>query len=411
MGNCFLYKRGGGSGGGGSAPPLTIITAMGEVIKLIDSVAKPLHGLTLYGKTTQDGTPSPDAPVALDSVGDGGNIGVTVCGKNLLKYPYAETTKTENGITFTDNGDGTITVNGTAAGNSHFRFETSNAPLDIPAGLTVTLSGCPSGGSTSTFRVQMNNGGSGVGDYGESKTFITAEGAVYGYIQIFSGFTANNLVFEPQLEIGTIATDYEPYKEPQTLTVPTPNGLPGIPVTSGGNYTDSTGQQWVCDEIDLGRGVYVQRIAKVVYDGSEFWNVVGTEAGTKAMRLMTLDPPAKPAVNNNKLEGTNIKSSEFITVPAGIGGVYSSVEGISVNTSGHLAIYWERYNTSDVSLWKAYLADYPMTVIYELATPIERPLTAEELADYASLSTYYPTTTVYNDAGAGMEVKYVSTGG
>ena len=40
----------------------------------------------------------------------------------------------------------------------------------------------------------------------------------------------------------------------QTLTLPTPNGLPGIPVTSGGNYTDSTGQHWVCDEVDLERG-------------------------------------------------------------------------------------------------------------------------------------------------------------
>ena len=38
------------------------------------------------------------------------------------------------------------------------------------------------------------------------------------------------------------------------------DGLRGIPVSSGGNYTDASGQQWICDEIDLARGVYIQRV-------------------------------------------------------------------------------------------------------------------------------------------------------
>ena len=49
----------------------------------------------------------------------------------------------------------------------------------------------------------------------------------------------------------------------QQLSIRTPNGLPGIPVDSGGNYTDADGQQWVCDEVDFERGVYVQRIQKI----------------------------------------------------------------------------------------------------------------------------------------------------
>lgn len=59
---------------------------------------------------------------------------------------------------------------------------------------------------------------------------------------------------------GEAKTIFEPYKPVQTLTIPTPNGLPGIKVDSGGNYTDASGQQWVCDEIDLQRGKYVQRM-------------------------------------------------------------------------------------------------------------------------------------------------------
>ena len=71
-----------------------------------------------------------------------------------------------------------------------------------------------------------------------------------------------------QLELGSTATAYEPYHE-QTLTLQTPNGLPGIPVTSGGNYTDPTGQQWVCDEVDLERGVRVQRVDKTSFDNTQ----------------------------------------------------------------------------------------------------------------------------------------------
>lgn len=57
--------------------------------------------------------------------------------------------------------------------------------------------------------------------------------------------------------------------ERQTITLQTPNGLRGILVTSGGNYTDPSGQQWVCDEVDLERGVKVQRVDKGAFDATK----------------------------------------------------------------------------------------------------------------------------------------------
>lgn len=71
-----------------------------------------------------------------------------------------------------------------------------------------------------------------------------------------------------QLELGETATAYSPYHE-QILALPAPNGLPGIPVASGGNYTDPSGQQWVCDEVDLARGVKVQRIDTAALDSAK----------------------------------------------------------------------------------------------------------------------------------------------
>lgn len=61
-----------------------------------------------------------------------------------------------------------------------------------------------------------------------------------------------------------------------------------------------------------------------------------------------------------------------------------------------------------LSNWKAYLAAHPMTVMTYLTTPIETPLTDTEAAQLAALHTYKPTTTITNDAGAGMDVTYVA---
>lgn len=132
----------------------------GNPVSVSDAFSAPLCGLTVYGKSTQDGTPAPDAPVPIVSAGDGGTITVTI-------------------------GDGA--------------------------------------------------------------------------------------------------------DERQTITLQTPNGLPGIPVTSGGNYTDPSGQQWVCDEVDLERGVRVQRVDKAAFDSTK------TLVEQNAILATPVETPLTPA--------------------------------------------------------------------------------------------------------------------
>ena len=139
---------------------ILIGTETGNPVSTSDAFSAPLCGLTVYGKSTQDGTPTPDAPVPIVSAGDGGTITVTV-------------------------GDG-------------------------------------------------------------------ADGQ-------------------------------------QTIALQTPNGLPGIPVTSGGNYTDPQGQQWVCDEVDLKRGVKVQRVDKTCFDNTK------TLAEQNAILATPIETPLTPA--------------------------------------------------------------------------------------------------------------------
>ena len=132
----------------------------GNPVSVSDAFSAPLCGLTVYGRSTQDGTPSPDNPVPIVSAGNGGTILVTV-------------------------GDG-------------------------------------------------------------------ADGQ-------------------------------------QTIALQTPNGLRGIPVASGGNYTDPQGQQWVCDEVDLERGVKVQRVDKTSFDNTK------TLAEQNAILATPVETPLTPA--------------------------------------------------------------------------------------------------------------------
>ena len=227
----------------------------GNPIAVDDAFAAPLCGLTVYGKSTQDGTPTPDAPVPIVSAGDGGTILVTV-------------------------GDG-------------------------------------------------------------------ADGQ-------------------------------------QTITLPTPNGLPGIPATSGGNYTDPQGQQWVCDEVDLERGVRVQRIDK---------GRVNTNVGdiNEQYRLALTIP------GNDGKDGSFpsiISITPYTSWTSCVSGTSLYLKNITKSEGGF-------YTAEEL---KALAID--VDFVYQLATPIETPLTSAEIAAYKALTTYAPDTVVQASDGAGVKLDY-----
>lgn len=138
--------------------------------------------------------------------------GKTVATENLIPFPYAETTKTQNGVTFTVNSDGTITVNGAATKNTSFFlvFENPTMCLNLRAGENYTLSGCPKGGSDTTFSmyVQDLSYTQSIIDYGNGATKAISYTQYYAFIRIAEGYTANNLVFRPMLNAGTTAKPY-----------------------------------------------------------------------------------------------------------------------------------------------------------------------------------------------------------
>ena len=364
---------------------MVIGEAEGTSIALDDSIDQFLVGLRAFGKTTQDGTPTPDAPVELESVE---NPVVGLYGKNLFTS-YAESTKTENGITFTVNSDGSITINGTATGTAQFNmFALYELPPSIRPGETYMISGATSATSIHVFELQDNW----VHKFSTTSktTFVLsddAKGVLIRYA-VQPNVSVNNLRVYPMLRLASVADDtYEQSKPAQTIMLT--RTLHGIPVTSGGNYTDANGQQWICDEIDLARGVYVQRlIQRTISDFSSANSVAPKNGHTEGYISFGV------LVS----EESGGLCDKFPYAPAGsfprfgLGGsiIYFTIEG--------------EYTKEE---WIDQLTVISPTFVAALRTPIETPLSEEELAAYASLHTYRGYTTVSNDASAYMDLEYV----
>ncbi len=138
------------------------------------------------------------------------SLGMTK-GKNLLKNTVGTTT--QKGITFKYNSDGSVTCNGTATADTNYRFV-----ITLPQNTSFILSGCPTGGSTSTyqlFAMDTDTWSNIYRDTGNGKTFNTESHTEWTFtIRISNGQTVNNLTFYPMLRNASIAdSTYTPYTD------------------------------------------------------------------------------------------------------------------------------------------------------------------------------------------------------
>lgn len=255
----------------------------GNPVSCNDAYSAPLCGLTVYGKSTQDGTPTPDAPVPIVSAGDGGTVVV---------------------------------------------------------------------------KVSDGNG-----------------------------------------------------KE-QTLTLQTPTGLPGIHVTSDGNYTDQNGQQWICDEVDLERGVKVQRVEKAEITSTyrpiapmNRFDVVGLDK-VQPFRLDAIKTiPKKSTIICTALPGvTNEAWSRAYECIGTVGSPKAHVDFYIANE--RLGTTAETTGDDATKALVSWLETNPFSFIYALITPIETPLTPSEIAAYKAITAYAPDTVVQASDGAGIKLDY-----
>lgn len=407
----------------GAISSAVISSAMGSVVNLSDSLARKFYGLTLYGKTTQNGTPTPTNPVELETVGADGDIVVNVHGKNL--FDISKVVAYQESSTGTElQGNALRIFSKNTSGT--FNSTKSNSIL-LQAGMTYTISlnmdTYVSGDVYCGFRTVSTNtfvSASLIGKMvstGKYSLAYTSTEDVEVYLSIAvtwstAGVSGDATFSNIQVEVGDVATEFEPYRS-QKLTVSTPNGLPGIPVTSGGNYTDDKGQQWICDEIDFARGKYVQRVYRHTFTGQESFSSYdsGKTVGGNMVNLglpSCIAPKKDSGRNVSPMLFTHGKVTTHLNIVNNVDvGIAIAIWGVNqyVYFSGS---YYGNIDGLKTAVAEAYASGNPYVWIYAMETPVETDLTAEELFAYSNLRTYHPNTTIYNDEGAGMRVSYAA---
>lgn len=393
-------------------------TASGNPVSITDSVEWPLQGLKVYGKSVQDGTPSPENPVPIVSAGDGGSVELAITGKNLLT--------------------GRLYYGGYSNGYAYIRKETAVSLPYVPfreeAGICQTVS--VKKGKTYTFSVTNPNTNAQLllalyktfedtSDY--QKAISKVEGGLTQSITpsedgilvcLIAGkwtdgtttiheCTASELL---QLEVGSTATAYEaPHS--QSITATTPNGLPGIPVDSGGNFTDAEGQQWVCDEVDFARGVYVQRVKKFVLTDNENVSSMNRYVtdGLNTVQPFRVESWMGIIRKRTNLLSENIKCQESSwNSPLEIAWTVDATVDFNI-ANERLGTSADSTSEEACAALKAWLVSNPLTFLCQLVDPIETPLSEEEIAAYRALHTYDGTTVISTPEDvAGLEVRYVA---
>ena len=339
----------------------------GNPVSCNDAYSAPLCGLNVYGKSTQDGTPTPDAPVPIVSAGDSGSVAVKVTGKNL----FYEQEFQEYFINSVANTVGLATGNVSCVlqvvTGAKYYVTRSKIGDKFRAAVVDKL---PTSGNPVTPSSGIN---------ADSKRQIEISAtSKYMVIQC-----EDEAAFSELMVSLDSSTAYSPYRE-QLLTLLTPNGLPGIPVTSGGNYTDPQGQQWVCDEVDLERGVKVQRVNAVdlstcVITGTT--NLVATKRLSIRLPLKGKDYTAKALCNRLPYLVSFTSDTIHFYVDTNNAQVFIPI-GAKNPEEGEYILF------------------------YVLDAPIETPLTPAEIAAYKAITAYAPDTVVQASDGAGVKLEY-----
>lgn len=346
-------------------------------------------------------SPSPEYPQEIESAGKSGKIGVTVTGTNLLPFEVGQ-----KGNGFEAFADGvqidtdryvdiyavgrndSIVESGydefalMTAGKYYIYSDTRDVYLYVVVwrkGRNVVL-----GSSNEGVARQIE-----IMDGDKFRIFFRTAAAFKGKVKAMI------------TRIPMNATSYEPYKPAQKLIIPTPNGLPGIPVSSDGNYTDADGRQWVCDEVDFKKGVYVQRIGKRTITSKDVFHKSG----------MSTDDVNYFSLGNFSLHIGTIGEKDVLMsncFVAGINHGFGAWGKIFLSSAFDDKLYFsvEAQKYPDEETFKQWAVENGLMFLYQLVDIIETPLAAEELSAYKTLCTYSPTTTVINDAEAGMSVGY-----
>lgn len=275
--------------------------------------------------------------------------------KNLIPYPYNGTTQVNHGVTFTVNNDGTVIANGTANGIAQLYLVLGDVALSAAGNLVINtnkplfLSGCPSGGGNTTYRIQygLTDGttywAKTASDTGRGVK-ITPIAGLNSYcfvvikIMVFDGCTVNNLTFKPMLRYASDTDNtYQPYAKTNrqltdelsgkqdTLTFDNaPTASSTNPVTSGGVKTyvdDLIKTQYLETNISTLSGNSSTTIA-ISFDAPAGYKAIGVSEVLTSSTAVAVTGFYTERNSSLKVKCSNLYSAAVSNVTVGVSLIY-----------------------------------------------------------------------------------------
>ena len=269
-------------------------------------------------------------------------------GKNLIE-PLMPT-KAYHGVTCTNNGDGSFTLNGTATATATWRIEQSTANghdhlRTLNGTYTLSCKGVQAGVSLVVTQLNVWQTIGKVQNNETPSTFTSNLNDTLVYIAVTNGTTVNNVTVYPQLEKGSIASSYSPHFEPIELC-------------------KENGKWWLHKEI-----------GKIAFTSSTAWSKHGTTAGNIFMLSDTgfIGYPYNSGHVTPALMDTD-RAIELGTMPDSANGVFG------VNTGSQIRVFRGAYDASyTADMFKAEMVGH---YIYgALTTPTTTEITNEAVLE------------------------------
>jgi len=325
-------------------------TETGEIVTIDSDGSLGVKSLEVSLSPIQEGSGTP-SPTNVRPISGRTEVVTQRTGKNLLSHNVQN--GTVSGVTFTINDDKSITAVGTATAN--IAFTKNNGGVVAPnlkKGYAYALSGGVGMLLAQAF-VQLVYIGADTGRIyslvstkGEYILNTLSEDLVFdnAYVQIRNGTTIN-ATFKLQLELGTTATDYEPYQ--------------------GTTYTTSLGRTVYGGTLDVVSGALTVDRAMVDM-GSLTWTYSNSFFRTDGITATVKRPP------NNQTKVNAICSAYPIMTWTAISGTDTA---IAVDTTGRMIVG----NPNITSLSDFQTAVSGVQLVYELATPQTYQLTPQQI--------------------------------
>lgn len=304
--------------------------------------------------------PNPDYPQDIHVVT--GAQTITVNGKNLWKFASS----------YSNTGSGASWV-------------LSDSAMPLPAG-TYTFS-CTTNATTAKNRINYKyaDGVAHTEWFKDQLTLTFTEDLKKIALNLGGSTYTNNI----QFEVGSSATNYLPYKTPQSYTV----NLGSTELCKIGNYQDyiyKNGDDWYLHK----------ETRKVVLDGSndEDWILQASSSTPLENRWFEYRYLDIPTDTSYEVMNLAIKIDKLVTTYPSPINYTTTVEGFYVMyANGSLRVRWDMQNILSVASFRTWLSSNELNVYYPLATPTDTKITDNtligQLNALAGASSYLDTTT------------------